>query len=191
MAVVTDSELQAALPLVSPVVGAMIRRGQVSARLERDDLEAVGRVAVWKALQRIDPASAPRARNAYLAMCIRSAVIDYQRMVTHADGWHRRHGRVASIGSLDEALPGRDDGATVTETVRDPVAFDELLEHRERLAKARRVVDAMSGKLRVVAENLLAGEPRTLAAIGAQLGVTESRVCQLAREARERLRAAA
>lgn len=72
--------------------------------------------------------------------------------------------------TLDDVLPARGP---------DPA---EAIEHRERLAYMRDAVELLPARLRVVVEQYFLAE-RPMAAIAADLGVTESRVSQMRGEA--------
>src|SRR4051812_21497230 len=94
---VTDAEVARHFPLVGVVLRRMRARGQLAAHLEREDLEAVGRFAVWQALRRWDRAKG--AQSTFLVRTIEGTVRNYQRDTSKALGWHREHGPIASIGS--------------------------------------------------------------------------------------------
>jgi DNA-directed RNA polymerase specialized sigma subunit len=60
---VTDADIRAHEPLVYLVLGRMYRTGQVAQWVEHDDLMQVGRIGLWKALKRYDPAAGSSRRS--------------------------------------------------------------------------------------------------------------------------------
>jgi RNA polymerase sigma factor for flagellar operon FliA len=89
----------------------------------------------------------------------------------------------AMLMSLDGATQRGDDVATDSGT---PV---EVLEHRERIAYLRDAVEQLPDRMRTVVEGSFF-QGRTMADIADELGVTESRVSQIRREALGMLREA-
>ena len=102
---------------------------------------------------------------------------------------YRRYTQKAAVGpavSLDAGAGAEDAPIQVADAETLPA--DERLFEAERRASLATALEALPPRLRQVVE-LYYGEERKLRDIGAMLGVTESRVCQLQTEAVARMRA--
>jgi RNA polymerase sigma factor (sigma-70 family) len=149
--------------------------------LPADDAAQVGRLACWLASATFDPA---RGRwRAYLTAKVRQAVIDLLRLtgpITRSG--HVRDGSVLEAECLrvvDDR--GEDVPCEAWRGRRDPALA--RVELRDALDAATRALDDRS--LFVLERAWLDG--LTLKAIGAELGISESRTCQIHNRALERL----
>jgi RNA polymerase sigma factor (sigma-70 family) len=174
---VTDTEVARHLPLVHYTLQRMQRRGQLALTdVDYEDLEAIGRWAVWEALRRWSPAKG--AQSTYLSSYIFGYVLRHQRDMTKANGWHRTDGRIATIQSLDAPI-SPDDQRTLADVLvldQDPEPSSDTLEHLTDVA-AR-----MPRQRRLIAERILADQPVSHAAD--ELGVSRQRVSQIAQRVR-------
>lgn len=172
--VVSDAEVAQHFPLVNYTLERMGRRGQLAGQVEYEDLEAVGRWAVWEALRRWCPAKGKQ--STYLSSYIWGYVLKHQRDATKANGWHRELGRLAVVVSLDAELS--DDGGSLL----DVVAASEPDPEQDALAHLADVAARMPHNHRVVAERILADE--TVAPAADELGLSRARVGQIAKRVR-------
>jgi RNA polymerase sigma factor (sigma-70 family) len=95
---VTDADIQAHEPLVYLVLRRMYRTGQIAQWVEHDDLMQAGRIGLWKALKRYDPAAG--RFSTFAIPTVWGEMMRYQRDTGPQHGWHRAHGQVAQIDSL-------------------------------------------------------------------------------------------
>jgi RNA polymerase sigma factor (sigma-70 family) len=175
---VTDADVARHFPLVAVIIRRMHARGQLAEHLESEDIEAVGRFAVWRALCRWDASKG--TQSTFITAYVEGSIRNYQRDVTKPDGWHRKHGRIARIGSLD--APVTDDGRTLLDLLaEDQVDDDDALAARELLAAAARLPEREC----LVAAQLLSGAP--LAHAAARLNVRQQQVSKIARRVRDQL----
>lgn len=150
---VTDDDVARHFPLVRHVMARMLREGQLARRHDLDDVEAVGRWAVFDALRRFDPSKGV-AQSTYLSSYIWGYVMRYQRDVSRSTGWHRQHGQVARVDSLD--APVNEGGRTLLDIVAEQAGPGD-----DARRAARRLLDVtagLSGRERLIAEHMLAGE---------------------------------
>jgi RNA polymerase sigma factor (sigma-70 family) len=155
---VSDAEVARHLPLVDFTLNRMIRRGEVAPSMEYEDLQAIGRWAVWEALRRYDPALG--SPSTYLTSYIRGYVLTKQKRQTRGDGFGRRDGvdqQLATVVSYEEQtrdsrtllsrLAGADD---TSEQAIDAATLRDLLDRLARLPTRRH---------RDVARAMVLGEP--------------------------------
>lgn len=183
---VTDAEVARHFPLVHYVLNRMTRKGQIVVGVDLDDLEQVGRLAVWEALRRWRPGKG--AQSTYLASYIWGYVLKHQRDVTKATGWHRDLGQVATVASLDAPVSA-DSEVTLGDVLAqapDELPFDEEIEGDALLRDIEaRVERELPWQRQIVAYGILAGQSQGVAAD--LLGVSRSRVSQLVPRVREDL----
>jgi RNA polymerase sigma factor for flagellar operon FliA len=162
-------------PMVRYLVYRKIR--EIPAQCEVDDFLSCGMEALITSIDRYDPAKGAtldqfawtRIQGAILDELARAEVTSLHQAV-HAD---EEDGEIERIETVQSDDP-----------LADPLACAERKDLRERFRKAFR---ALSPRERQVAV-LLYHEEWTLREIGARLGVSESRVCQIHSELRRRLR---
>lgn len=162
-------------------VAASVRSPGARRWLPPDDAAQVGRVACWLAAATHDPARG--AWGAYLRAKVRQAVLDTLRAV----GPYTRSGNVRD-GSVLEAEclrvvvdRGEDVPVEAWRGRRDPAL--ERADLRDALDVATRQLDDRS--LFVLECVWLDG--LTLKAVGLELGLSESRVCQIHNRAMDRI----
>lgn len=171
------------LPLVERVAKRIARRLPRSVAL--DDLVGAGSLGLIDAVKRFDPARAP-SFSAYAELRIRGAILDHLRALD----WLPRSMRASvNRGESDAAVVSIDDRAGLgcdgfAASLPTPSTLLEQRELRTCLAAAIAALPARSR--RVLA--LYYVDELTLKEVGAVLGVTESRVCQLHGEAVQRLK---
>lgn len=205
------------LPLVRRVAGRIARR--LPRHVQLDDLISAGTEGLVDAAQRFDPEKGV-AFSAYAEIRIRGAVMDELRghdFVPRSVRGRRRayeqaraQAQRAGTSTTDEAIarrlglsPGELSG-WLDETQLKLVSADDLdgdelhdgaagaderLASQQRLGQLRSAVRTLSERLQLVLA-LYYVEELTLKEIGATLGVTESRVCQLHGQAVSKIRAA-
>lgn len=196
-------------------IALQVRR-RVPSSVQLDDLISAGNEGLLDAARRFD-ASRGVEFGAYAEMRVRGAVLDELRRHDFVPRSLRRRQRELErareqaaeagtstsdaavckrLGLQPEALAGwLEEGAVqrVSEEHADAVEdaapkADELLVDRERFIPLQRAVATLPERLQLVL-SLYYVEEVTLKEIGAMLGVTESRVCQLHAEALKRMRA--
>lgn len=202
------------LPLVWRVARQVARR--LPAGIEAPDLVGAGTLGLLNALSRYEVKRGERF-DAYAEFRIRGAILDQLREMDWKPRSLRskrrklddaetrlQHllGRLPAREELAAALGVNHDGlerlrraAAATDVVLDifvDFVADErtpgtALEMRERRARLARALDALPRRQQQVVQ-LYYVEQKRLRAIGEQLQVTESRVCQILRSAVERLR---
>lgn len=180
---VTSAEVERHFPLVHYTLRRMASRRQLAVGVDLEDLEAVGRWAIWEALRRWKPSKG--RQSTYVSAYIWGYVMKHQRDMTKADGWHRTEGRLATVLSLDAPI-----GADADMTLADVVAAQPASGPSDELAHLRDVAARLPHKQRVVAERLLADEPVATAAASKELGVSRQRLGQISRHVRVLLAAA-
>lgn len=153
-----------------PLVRLVVRRMNIPAHLDRADLEQEGLFGLVDAIRRFD-ASRGYQLGTYAVPRIRGWVIDALR---------RAEGRGVRL-QLEQRLRARS-----LDALRDDVGFDPPVtrpgpEQIFLRAEAEEVIDEWIDGLdqgeRYIVEQRVAG--RCMADIGAELGITESRVCQI------------
>jgi RNA polymerase sigma factor for flagellar operon FliA len=202
------------LVLVKRVAGKIARR--LPHHVVFDDLLSAGAEGLLDAARRFDPARGV-SFGAYAAIRIRGAVMDElrhhdflpravrrrQHQFEQAHLQARREGTSTSdaalgarLGVAGESLAGWRDDAQVTfvsveeatDQVPDPRApADAQLDQHQRVHQVRRVLGTLPKRLQTLL-SLYYLEGLTLRDIGALLGVTESRVCQLHGQALKQVR---
>lgn len=195
---------------------ALRMAGRLPASVDLDDLIGAGLLGLMDAVDRFDEdRSIPF--EAYARTRIQGAILDALRAEDHLSRRDRRRGREAD--KAEEKLRTRLKRAPTDEEIRKArknvpatvprgLAFVPFEEESEALvgvdeapadAFARVAATETSGLLRAAVEtledrdklvlSLYYEQELTYREIGAILGVTESRICQLLRAAHERLRA--
>lgn len=158
-----DAQIREHWPLVRRLAALMVCRTPRSISFE--ELEAAGAVGLLEALRRYDPALGPSWR-AFASRRIRGAMLDWLREV---DPLKRRRGRGGRRPFVRlEAL-----GELADRRVELEAAHLEARETVEAVLRRLPARDRRMLELRYV-------EERTLADIAAELGISESRACQLA-----------
>ena len=152
-----------------------------------DGLVAAGMVALWQAHESYDPAHGTTFwQHAYLK--VRGTMVDELRVTGAASRSATtvvRSGVVTSKQSTGLLYPVSLENMTVELTSAGADAETELAS-AEEAAVVRRAVGILRGaERRVVVEHFFAD--RNLTDVGAELGVTESRVCQLKKSALAKL----
>jgi len=159
------------LNLVGPIVGAVLRQWS---GIEAGDAQSLGAIGLIQAVERFDPARGWTFKT-FASYRIRGAILDGLRAV---------HGRQSMPITLsldaDSAVHGKsvvDPRVDVESSGLAPVVSIEVARAIARLPARHRLV---------VWRWFFVGD--SLAEIGRDLGVTESRACQLKAEALGRLR---
>lgn len=172
----TSDEVARHFPLVRLIVGRMRRQGQLSPRLELDDVENVARLAVWEALRRFDPERGKQ--STYVSRYVWGYVMRYQRNLTRSTGWHRDLGQLATVVSLDAP---DDSGRTLLDVMAEQPADDAHARYVELLHAAAE----LDGRERVIARHLLAD--RSIDEAAHELGLSHDRTGRLATSVRRAL----
>jgi RNA polymerase sigma factor for flagellar operon FliA len=166
------------LPLARRIASAMARR----LPMPRDDIESAAMLGLVQAARDFDVGKGA-AFNVYADRRIRGAIQDEARAV---DVLTRDQRRAVKQGAPDALEPRHEDFSDLEERI----AGRRLTGSVEDWASARdfhRHLRYLPRRLQMIVRRHLI-EEISLAAIGAEMGVTESRVCQLLGEAKERLR---
>jgi len=173
------SELLAYAPFVRRVVQSVIERHGLYH--DQEDYHQAGWLGLLDAARRYDPSRGARFET-YAGIRIRGAVIDEsRRRLGGPRPWRQRELRPVTLISLEAHVSQ----ARANEPRSDEPEPDEAAEWAEARDALARVLPELPCQERLVIEHQLAGE--TLSAIGARLGVSEGRSCQIARSARRRL----
>jgi RNA polymerase sigma factor for flagellar operon FliA len=158
-----------------------------------DDAYSDALLGLWTAARRYDETrGVPFGSFAWPRMV--GAVGDGRRERDHVSRAVRARGGVPVVASLDaQVYVGRDSSGhslTLADVLPDPhdalEDADTAATDWERHVELARWVEQLPADDRYVIQGLLDG--RTLAEIGAELGVTESRACQISSRATDRLR---
>ncbi len=164
-----------------PLARHLARRGRL--RFEAlDDVLADAMLGLWDAARRYDP-SLGVAFTTFAGHRIVGAIGDGRRERDPLSRAQRRAGDVPNPTSLDRVVVHDRHGRALAyaDMLADP--HDEIArlvdddEERDLLAKVRRMIGDLPDDARYVVLRHLAGD--TLAAIGEDLGFSESRACQL------------
>ena len=182
------SDLLAYAPLVRRVVQSMIERHHL--HRDQEDYHQAGWLGLIDAARRYDPSRGAQFET-YAGIRIRGAVIDESRRQL----WGPRPWRLERDRQErgDPVLRGRQwrprlvslEDRDVDEPATEWAGPDEAAEWAEAREALAQALPELPHQERLVMECQLAGE--TLAQIGARLGVSEARSCQIARHARSRL----
>jgi RNA polymerase sigma factor for flagellar operon FliA len=212
----SSAAIAAHLPLVWRVARQVARR--LPANVDAADLVGAGTLGLIGALGRYEEARCDRF-SAYAEFRIRGAILDQlremdwlprslrskrKRLDDARAQLHQRLGRAPATHELAAALGTTNEGI---ERMRRDLALAEVvsgdaaeavvddrgtpgttLEDRELRARLGRALASLPARHQHVL-NLYYVDEQRLREIGAELGVTESRVCQILREAVVRLRA--
>lgn len=170
------------LPLVSMIVARMARSVPFSLRVELDSYGAMGLI---DAVDKFRPELGNRFET-YGSCRIRGAIHDGLRTLNwFPRGAWRRPGRVIeNIVTIDFQSARTGTGARLQDSLADRsdgAVPDELLLDADHAEVADAIEDLPARERLVVVAHYYDG--RKLADIGRELGVTESRVCQLHRRA--------
>lgn len=175
-------EWEQEIELVRQIAGALVRR--LPSHVDMDELISVGHLGLMEARQRFD-ASRGVPFAAFAALRVRGAMLDALRS--------------EDLVSRDERARLRKDGALQPTATRvelndeidaachglDP---DEATIRKDSIVRMRAALVCLSEREREVVEQHYFQE-QPLKAVAERLGVTESRVCQIAGEAVLKLRA--
>lgn len=172
---------EADLALVRQIAGQLARR--LPSHVELDELVALGNLGLVEARRRYD-AGRGVPFPAFAALRIRGAMLDGLR---HADPLSRE--TRARVRREEEAAPVAlvhlDEAAQISE---DAPPADELLGRRRLRQALGRALEKLPPRERFVVQKYFF-EEQPLKQVGAELGVTESRVCQIVGGVAQRLRA--
>lgn len=172
-----DALVTSCVPLARKIAGAMGRR----IPLPQEDLESAAMLGLVQAARSYDPAQG--SFEGHASRRIRGAILDEAR---DADDLSRHQRQAVKAGRTDVRAPVH-------------VAYDDIAERVAGEAQAGTVAEWISAehlrellrhlprRLQVVVRRSFLDDA-TLSQIGDELGVTESRACQLLNEAKERLR---
>ena len=157
----------------------------VGGRLVLDGLISAGAVALWQAWQRYDPARSPDLWR-FAFPIVRGAMLDEMRFTDHLSRDARHAVKTGNAERISWGLlyPCGLENAESVPHVLDP---EKTCEASERESLARRAVESLLGSERRVAhEHFFEG--RNLLDVAQELGVSESRACQLKKSAVEKMR---
>jgi RNA polymerase sigma factor (sigma-70 family) len=170
---VTDADIQAHEPLIYTVLRRMYRTGQIAHWVEHDDLMQAGRIGLWKALKRYDPAAG--RFSTFAIPTVWGEMMRYQRDTGPQHGWYRAHGQIAQIDSLHR------------ETDADDRTQQAAID-RARLAAVHRIARSLKPAERVAAKCVLTDRPQR--EISDTLGCSQVHASRLTRRVRAKLAAA-
>lgn len=179
--------------LISNHIGLARKMARSMARrlpgsVERQDIESVAMVALTEAAHRYDRRR-PSSFQAYAACRIRGAVLDELRRRDPVG--RRERDRIKQAEKRGVKRPGIRiqslEDLRVSEPAADARPVDEQAYQRSRLSALRGALGELPERMKRII-SLYYSEGKTQAEIGAELGVTESRVCQLRRQALRTLR---
>lgn len=185
----SDELIRRFLPSVRKIAGAMARRGPTRQALF-DDVYSAGLEGLVRGAAGYDPARGPA--KGYLERRISGAILDFLRGEDHLSRDQRRLVRATGIDPWPFALRLDDDAeADLHEVIPNARAEDpaELATRRRDLVAIERAARVLPPRTREVLR-LYYLEDLTQQEIGDRLGVVETRVCQLMREAHNVIRAA-
>jgi hypothetical protein len=97
--IVADHEIAEHEQLVRDVLAEMRLLGDLGEDLDQDELEQVGRIAVWQALSRCVPLRSQL--TTYLAQAVREEAREYQKREALAKGWDPDPRKAVTVVSLD------------------------------------------------------------------------------------------
>lgn len=176
-------DLDNAMAMVRQIAAGMIAR--MPRHVELAELVALGNLGLCDALQRFDPARGV-SFSAFAARRVRGAMLDGLRQADPVSRDERARLR-QSPGDAASVVVTTLEAAT--HCAVDEPRSDERMERQEMLCAMRAAMGQLSERERYVVERHFFDE-QPLKFIGVELGVTESRVCQLVGGAVERLREA-
>ena len=172
----SDARLRELKPLCRSIAVKLQRRLRLPANIELDDLVQAGMVGAWQAVERYDGRG---SLTGWAARRISGAMLDHLRQ-EHPAG---RGGPEVQFVSLDET--DADGNSGMPELPDQGADHADVLERQE--AAQQRLRSLTAGQRGIVSEVL---EGRTLAAIGAARGYSESRASQVVGESVARLNGA-
>jgi RNA polymerase sigma factor for flagellar operon FliA len=173
------SEAESDMVLVRQIAGALVRR--LPAHVELNELIALGALGVVEARRRYDgQRGVPFA--AFAAMRIRGAMLDGLRSEDLVSRSERSRIRAGECSASMTEVELQDE---LTESRQE--AVDERLARLGEIAELRRLLPKLPEREQLVLQRHFF-EELPLKVIGEQLGVTESRVCQIVSAAVSRLR---
>lgn len=172
----------AGMTLVRQIAASVARR--LPSHIERDELVSLGALGWAEARVRFDPSrGVPFA--GFAAMRIRGAILDGLRSVDTLTRGERRRAR-ASAECTAPRVVSSDEEVEAAAAPSDGDVSD-LLAQEEMLDELRAALNGLPERERLVVQrHFLDGVP--MRAVGAELGVTESRISQIASGAVARLR---
>jgi len=135
-----------------------------------EDFHQEARIGLWKAARAFDPSKNIKFAS-YAVPCIRNACL----MLIRRNSKYTRF----SVVSFDELLPGTEN-ITYADTIPDNSKGDLLAECAVREAFAK-----LPKRQLTIIQHLMAG--RNQAEIGAELGISQSYVSRIVRQARNKL----
>lgn len=163
-----------------PLVDRYSSRYGPAGAVLRDEAYSAGMFGLVRAARLFDPARGLKFAT-FAKPHIIGSIRDRLREHSRSDGWNRVKGRVAVIGSIEHPTGEKDE--RLSDILADQRPDHEIDSHSLREA-LRAVLSERDAKL--VEWSVL--EDRKQRWIAEQLGVTESRVCQILREVLDRLR---
>ncbi len=169
------------LELVRRIAGALAKR--LPRHIERDELIALGNLGLVEACARFDTRRRV-AFSTFATLRIRGAMLDGLRRLDPLAREERarlRHDEVATASVVLVEMSPAADGMEAGKRA------DELLEEREQREQLARSLEALPARRRRVLERHYFDQ-QPLHSIGRELGVSESRVCQLVAESVATLR---
>ena len=200
-----DTEAREALSKYDKTVRYLARRyrprGGLRNVIDEEDLVAEGRIAVLEALERYE--SYGIKESTFVGTRVKQRMIDALRRVdvrtreenrllrSHDAGEtsgdeHRRARRVAARQMVSLDAPFGELGPMVNRMVDEAPIADDLTEEAQRYAHLETAMTSLPSRQRQ-ALRLCLDEGLRLREIGQQMGISESRVCQLQKRAVEHL----
>jgi RNA polymerase sigma factor for flagellar operon FliA len=168
------------LEMVRRIAGALVRH--LPSHIDKDELISLGYMGLVEAHKRWD-----RSRGvpfgAFAAMRVRGAMLDYLRQLDPVS----RDERARLRTSDEHASVTLVDFACAASQACDQDAVDEELVKREQRALLFCALGKLNERERLVVKRYFF-EEQPLKKVGEELGVTESRVCQIVSQVTARLR---
>ena len=152
-------------------------------RIDHDEAVAIGLLAMVEAAPRYDPSRGQF--SSFIAPRIRGAVIDeYRKLYGRKD--HSMRPVLWSLDKLLQDAAGHEDMHTMLILSLEDTSV-HWQEWGESAVDTRKVMRRLRPRERVIVRQRAKG--RTFKSIGDELGISESRVCQVLRKMRERIAA--
>lgn len=185
-----DDLIRALIPRVSRITARFIRLGGQRASLA-DDIYSAGLEGLVRGVDRFDPARGVPV-GAYVERRITGAIQDLLREEDHLSRDERRRARETGIETRPYPLRLDDDSAADLHDVLPNARADDpedVAARRRAVVVFERAARALPARTREILR-LYYSESLSQKEIGARLGVTETRICQLMREAHKAIREA-